>query len=76
MFIDGIGVVVENGQLSPEEVQFYINKIEKNSQKKLQKITFSLGDGYMDLRYAFRGFPFERIRRLSLAAANRHKKAI
>ena len=43
MIIDGIGVVVENGQLSPEEVQFYINKIEKNSQKKLQKITFSLG---------------------------------
>ena len=35
MIIDGIGVVVENGQLSPEEVQFYINKIEKNSQKKL-----------------------------------------
>ena len=76
MGVDGIGVVVENGQLSPEEIQFYIQKIEKHSQKSLQKITFSLGDGYMDLRYAYRGFPFERIRRISLAAANRDRKAI
>ena len=76
MFIDGIGVVVENGQLSPEEVQFYIQKIERHSQKNLQNITFVVGDGYMDLRYTFRNFPFERIRRISLAATNRHRKAI
>lgn len=57
---------MQNGQLNDVEVAYYINKI-KNIYKKreLKRISFFLGDGYIDLKYLFKEFPFERIWRIS-----------
>ena len=66
MLIGQIRVTVENGQLDERDIQYYILEIESRSRgKELKSITFRLADGYMDLRYAFKSLPFERIRRVS-----------
>jgi hypothetical protein len=67
MLVGNVRVIIENGELPKEEVQYYINKIERQSRRHvLKKITFSLADDYMDIRYGFELIPFERIRRISL----------
>lgn len=66
MLFDGVKVFVENGKLDDNDVAYYISKIKKLSkEKELQRISFIIGDGYMDLRYLFKGYPFERIWRVS-----------
>ena len=57
---------MQNGKLTDLEINYYINKLKKIYQsKKLQRISFILGEGYIDLRYMFQSYPFERIWRIS-----------
>ena len=62
LFYDGIKVYMQNGKLDDVEIAYYINKIRKTHKGKiLKRISFILGEGYIDLRYMFQSYPFERI---------------
>jgi hypothetical protein len=66
MFIGNVRVIVENGALSAHEAEYYIHNIQKYSKKHiLKRVTFIVTPDHLDLRYAFDGIPFERIRRIS-----------
>ncbi len=66
MSFDNIKIYMQNGKLTDLEINYYINKLKKIYQsKKLQRISFILGEGYIDLRYMFQSYPFERIWRIS-----------
>lgn len=68
---EGINVSMQNGKLDDVEIAYYVNKIKKMSKgKELRKISFIIGNGYMDLRYAFKNYPFERIWRVSIDNAS------
>ena len=67
MMIDNIRVIIEQGPFSAEDAQ-YIERIKATTQFTLKKITFTRSDTYLDIRYAFAEIPFERIRRVALAA--------
>lgn len=65
MLVDGVKVFVQNGKLDDNDVAYYINRIKQISKgKELQRISFIIGDEYIDLRYLFKGYPFERIWRI------------
>ena len=77
MLVGKVRVIVENGLLSAEKAQYYIEKIEKHFKKRtLTQITFVLSDDHMDLRYSFENFPFECIRRISLQTENGRKAIV
>lgn len=64
---EGVDVCMQNGKLDEVEIAYYINKIKRTSKsKELRKLKFIIGDGYMDLRYKFKNYPFERIWRISI----------
>ena len=66
LFYDGIKVYMQNGKLDDVEIAYYINKIRKTHKGKiLKRISFILGEDYIDLRYMFEAYPFERIWRIS-----------
>lgn len=66
LFYDGIKVYMQNGKLDDVEIAYYINKIRKTHKGKiLKRISFIFGEGYIDLRYMFQSYPFERIWRIS-----------
>ena len=66
MSFDNIKIYMQNGKLTDLEINYYINKLKKIYQsKKLQRISFILGEDYIDLRYMFQSYPFERIWRIS-----------
>lgn len=66
MFYDGIKVYMQNGRLDEVEIAYYIRKIKKMyKRKELKRISFILGEDYIDLRYIFKAYPFERIWRIS-----------
>ncbi len=66
MLFDGVKVFVQNGKLDDVDVAYYINKIKRISNgKDLQRLSLVLGDDYIDLRYRFKNYPFERIWRMS-----------
>lgn len=57
---------MQNGKLNDVEIAYYINKIRKTHNGKiLKRISFNLGEGYIDLRYKFQSYPFERVWRIS-----------
>lgn len=63
---EGITVYMQNGKLDDVEIAYYINKLRRISKgKELKRVTFILGDEYIDLRYLFKNYPFERIWRIS-----------
>lgn len=67
MVYEGINVCMQNGKLDDIEIAYYINKIKKMSKsKQLRKISFIIGNGYMDIRYIFKNYPFERIWRVNI----------
>lgn len=68
MMIDNIRVIIEQGPFSAEDAQYYIERIKATTKFTLKKITFTRSDTYLDIRYAFAEIPFERIRRVPLAA--------
>ena len=62
MVYEGITVYMQNGKLDDVEIAYYINKLKRVSKgKELKRVTFILGDEYVDLRYLFKNYPFERI---------------
>lgn len=66
MFYDGIRVYMQNGKLDDVEIAYYIDKLKKiYKSKELKRISFILGENYIDLRYIFKAYPFERIWRVS-----------
>ena len=63
---EGITVYMQNGKLDDVEIAYYINKLKRISKgKELKRVTFILNDEYLDLRYLFKNYPFERIWRIS-----------
>ena len=65
MSFDNIKIYMQNGKLTDLEINYYIKKLKKIYQsKKLQRISFILGEDYIDLRYMFEAYPFERIWRI------------
>lgn len=68
MMIDNIRVIIEQGPFSAEDAQYYIERIKATTKFTLKKVTFTRSDTYLDIRYAFAEIPFERIRRVALAA--------
>ena len=69
MMIDNIRVIIEKGSFSAKDAQYYIEQIQKTTKFTLKKVTFARSDHYLDIRYAFKEIPFERLRRVSLASA-------
>ena len=68
---EGVNVSMQNGKLDDVEIAYYVNKIKKMSKgKELRKISFIIGNGYMDLRYAFKNYPLERIWRVAIDNAS------
>ena len=66
MVYERITVYMQNGKLDDVEIAYYINKLRRISKgKELKRVTFILGDEYVDLRYLFKNYPFERIWRIS-----------
>lgn len=76
MRIGDVRVIIEKGPLSAEDAQFYIEQIKKSSKLKLKKVTFTRTDAYLDLRYAFEGNPFERLRRVALTSEPPEDRAV
>ncbi len=70
MMIDDVRVTLENGPFTAEDAQYYINRIKQSTKLTLKKVTFHRTDTYLDIRYAFEGIPFERVRRVSLTDTN------
>lgn len=68
MMIDNIRVIIEQGPFFAEDAQYYIERIKATTKFTLKKVTFTRSDTYLDIRYAFAEIPFERIRRVALAA--------
>ena len=65
MSFDNIKIYMQNGKLTDLEINYYINKLKKIYQsKKLQRISFILGEDYIDLRYMLKAYPCERIWRI------------
>ena len=74
MTIDNVTVIIESGALSAKEAERYIRKIQRHSKgRTLKRVSFRLADGHLDLRYAFEGIPFERIRRISYETPKERK---
>lgn len=60
MSFDNIKIYMQNGKLTDLEINYYINKLKKIYQsKKLQRISFILGEDYIDLRYMFEAYPLK-----------------
>lgn len=77
MIIDHICVTIENGSLDNDEIHYYINQIKKLSPgKQLKSIEFYLGNGFIDMRYAFHDFPLERIRRVNTFTFDNEKRVV
>lgn len=70
MMIDDVRVTLENGPFTAEDAQYYIDRIKKSTKLTLKKVTFRRADTYLDIRYAFEGIPFERVRRVDLTDTN------
>lgn len=68
MMIDNIRVIIEQGPHSPRKTQYYIERIKATTKFTLKKVIFTRSDTYLDIRYSFAEIPFERIRRVALAA--------
>lgn len=77
MIVDDIHVTVEKGSLNVNEINYYIHKIKKISpDKKLKSLALYLGDGFVDMRYSFHQFPFERIRRINTFTFDNEKRVV
>ena len=77
MLFNGVKVFVQNGKLDDVDVAYYINKIQRTSKgKDLQRLSLVMGDDYVDLRYRFKNYPFERIWRLSTAECSKIAKVM
>lgn len=65
--MDNIKINVENGELSTEEVNAYVNQIkEKYPDRKIIEITFTVDGEYVDVKTEFEPQPpIERIRRIT-----------
>jgi hypothetical protein len=69
MMIDDVRVMIENGTFSAEDVKYYVDALKHSLTKfTLKKVTLSRTENFVDLRYAFKEIPFERIRRVSLSS--------
>lgn len=76
MMMDNVTVIIESGAISAKEAERYIRKIQRHAKgRTLKRVSFRLADGHLDLRYAFEGIPFERIRRISREKP-RERKAV
>ena len=73
MQIGDVRVIIEKGPLSAEDAQYYIEQIKKTSKFKLKKVSLTRTDDYVDLRYAFEGIPFERVRRVEFGEPHEDK---
>lgn len=74
MDIEQVHVTVENGEMGKNEIKNYIHQIHQNAKgKRLKKLELTVGYNYVDLRYAFHGFPLERIRRVDSAFSESNK---
>lgn len=66
MIYDGIRVYMQNGKLDDVEIAHYINMLKDIYKKReLKRIAFSFGEDYIDLKYLFKEFPFERVWRIT-----------
>ncbi len=71
MLFDGVKVFVQNGKLDNADIEYYIEKIKRTSKgKMLQRLSIILGEEYVDLRYTFKNYPFERIWRISMCSSS------
>lgn len=74
MTIDHVHVMVENGQLDESEIRYYVHLLQRQARgKKLKSLALTIGSDYIDMRYSFHAFPFDRIRRVSTAFTHTDK---
>ncbi len=67
MLVNGINVKVEGiADITPQEIQRYIDYVESKTDEKLGRLTISAkADGQISLDYQLQPQKFERIRRIT-----------
>ena len=59
-------VTVTGGVMTDEEIQAYVDHVQKkNPQRKLKALNIELDGEFVNLNYAFEEVPFEHIRRIT-----------
>lgn len=57
---------VAGGVLSQQEIDIYVSQLkEKNPDKYIKTIDFTVDGEYVDVKYTYDSVPFERIRRIT-----------
>lgn len=57
---------VTGGVLSQQEIDIYVSQLkEKNPDKYIKTIDFTVDGEYVDVKYTYDSVPFERIRRIT-----------
>ncbi len=61
-----LDVKVNNGTMAQEEIDQYINIIEKeNPTRKLETLELTVDGEFVDMKYTFKPVNFDRIRRIT-----------
>ena len=59
-------VTVTGGSLSKAEINAYVQQLkEKNPDKVITSVSFTVDGEYVDMSYTYDNVPFERIRRIT-----------
>ena len=59
-------VTVTGGSLSKAEINTYVQQLkEKNPDKVITSVSFTVDGEYVDMSYTYDNVPFERIRRIT-----------
>jgi len=68
MVLSNALIEVRNGTLSDEEIQAYIDmieRLEKRRNRKIESIIFEVDGEYVNVTYKCTPLPFERLRRIT-----------
>lgn len=66
IFIDDIEVTVKGGELSNDEINYYVDFIvRKYADRKVKSVDIEIDGEYVNLNYKFFPQNFERIRRIT-----------
>ena len=59
-------ITVTGGTLNEAEINAYVEQLrEKNPDKYIKTVTFTVDGEYVDISYTYDNVPFERIRRIT-----------
>lgn len=66
MIVDNVNVEVKNGQMAEQEIQYYIQYLNKKfPHESLKSLTLTIDGEEVDMNYVLQPSGFERIRRIT-----------